>query len=376
MNDKDRIWHLAGKKLAGEASADELTELEGLLRSDPDMHYSLQNINDIWQLPARDGQEVDGVFNRHLSRMKAAGITDWKEEEEQQTQPLQVDNPFRQLPSRSYHTIAWVSVIACFVLATVFFLYYPSNSTKLAEVSAGGNHAATKNEISTRNGSKTKISLPDGSIVWLNSGSNLVYPKEFGNSTREVELTGEAFFDVVKNPDHPFVIHTRHLDIRVIGTAFNVKSYPGDQRTITSLVRGKVEVFIHNRPNEKFVLKPNEKLVVLNEETAEPANEETTTGNQPIVSVSKLTHSTVDNIVVETAWVQNKLVFDNESFTEVAAKMKRWYNVEFEFAAAGTQGLRFTGVFENETIQQALDAMMITAEFNYRLQGNRVIIQK
>jgi transmembrane sensor len=376
MNNKDRIWYLAGKKLAGEANADELTELEGLLRSEPDMHYSLQNIHDIWSLPDRDTQKIDEVFNRHVNRMKAAGITDWQEPEDQQPEPAATEPPLQK--SRSFRNIAWVSVMACLVIAIAFFIYFPAGKNgQVDQPAITGNKAVTQNEISTRNGSKTKISLPDGSTVWLNSGSKLTYPKEFGNSLREVELTGEAFFDVVKNPDQPFIIHTRQLDIRVIGTAFNVKSYPGDQRTTTSLVRGKVEVSIHNRPNEKIILKPNEKLVVLNNQVLEHTKgKEMVDGNRPVVSLGKLTYATVDSIVVETAWVQNKLVFNNESFEEVAAKMKRWYNVEFEFADAGIRPLRFTGVFENETIQQALDAMRITADFHYRLHGNRVIIQK
>ena len=154
-----------------------------------------------------------------------------------------------------------------------------------------------------------------------------------------------------------------------------MKSYPGDKQTETSLVRGKVEVVIHNRTDEKITLHPNEKLVVMNDEVSQPVNNKPdVSNNQPIVSLSKLTYTRADSILVETAWVQNKLVFDNESFLEVAEKLERWYNVKIEFRDAKKQTLRFTGVFENETIQQALDYMSITAPFHYSMQGNTITI--
>jgi ferric-dicitrate binding protein FerR (iron transport regulator) len=105
-------------------------------------------------------------------------------------------------------------------------------------------------------------------------------------------------------------------------------------------------------------------------------NKSATIKNQPFVSLSKLSYTGTDSIVAETAWVQNKLVFDNESFPEVAAKMERWYNVQFQFNDQSTQKLRFTGVFENETIQQALSYMSITAPFHYAISGNKVIIKR
>jgi ferric-dicitrate binding protein FerR (iron transport regulator) len=232
------------------------------------------------------------------------------------------------------------------------------------------------------NGQIVKITLPDGSKVWLNAGSVLTYNKDFGGEIREVSLSGEAFFEVMPAVSPatakrvPFIIHTRDLDVRVLGTAFNVKSYPGDKQTETSLVHGKVEVLIHNRPEEKFTLRPNEKLVVMNEETNRLATGKSNNpaNNQPFVSLSKLTYTEADSLLVETAWVQNKLVFDNESFREVATKMERWYNVEIEFRDEKKQEQRFTGVFENETIQQALDYMNITAPFHYSMHGNKIII--
>ena len=96
----------------------------------------------------------------------------------------------------------------------------------------------------------------------------MTYDKNFGKNIREVNLTGEAFFDVTKDSSHPFIIHTNVIDIKVLGTEFNVRSYPNDANTETSLIRGKVEVTVKNRANEKIYLEPNEKLVVANDNSA------------------------------------------------------------------------------------------------------------
>ncbi|WP_205512929.1 FecR family protein [Longitalea arenae] len=372
---KDRIWFLVGKKLAGEASTEELNELEGLLRSDPDMHYALQNITDLWNLPAPANPEVEAVFNRHVKRLKDAG-TDWDQNEETEPQPYYI--PFQK---RSRKKIMLISAAAAVLMAASIYWYHSVTDRATSARPFVASKNGEKNEVSTRNGSKTTITLPDGSKVWLNAGSILTYNKDFGGKIREVHLSGEAFFEVqpavspVTEQRIPFIIHTQHIDVRVLGTAFNVKSYPGERQTETSLVHGKVEVVIHNRPDEIFTLRPNEKLVVMNEEmNPADSNKTSEARHEPFVSLSKLNYTDADSLLVETAWVQNKLVFDNESFLAVAAKMERWYNVEIEFREEKMQELRFTGIFENETIQQALDYMAITAPFHYTMHGNKITI--
>jgi transmembrane sensor len=369
----DRIWYLIGKKLAGEAGKEELAELETLLRSDPDLHYALQNITDIWYLSAHPAPDAEAIYQRHTNRLKN------QEPVQQYNEDLAVDEHYEApKPRRSYSKIAWVGSIASVIGISCFLIF--SNNANNSKFPGKLPSIASEplNQVSTRNGSRTKIVLPDGSQVWLNSGSNLTYTKEFGNRLREVELSGEAYFDVVKNPEQPFIIHTHQIDVKVVGTAFNVKSYPGERRTETTLIRGRVEVMIHNRPDEKIILKPNEKLVVVNDEVvSSPGIPKPVINNEPIVAVGQLTHyRRNDSIVVETAWVQNKLVFDNESFADVADRMQRWYNMEFEFRDGSVGGLHFTGAFTTETIQQALDAMSISAPFHYTIKGNKVILYR
>lgn len=367
---RDRTWLLISKKLAGEANAAELQELEELLRNDPDMYYALQHVTDLWNLPAKEQDDVGDALSRHINRMQQSGID------------------FEQLtaPSPSHKKIWIIGLAASIVLAAGIYLYYARLQPAAHSSSLVATPTRKTKSISTRNGARQHLLLPDGSSVWLNAGSRLLYDTtRFGDTVREVELSGEAFFDVVSvhqpaasgGQAIPFIIHTPQIDVHVLGTAFNVKSYPGDAQTETSLVRGKVEVTIHNRSNEKIILRPNEKLVVANDPATEPADGTPAyTKSQPIVSLSKLSYTGPDSIVAETAWIYNKLAFDNESFAEVAAKMERWYNVQFVFGNKQTQQLRFTGVFEKETLQQALDYMAITAPFHYSITNSKVIIDR
>jgi hypothetical protein len=217
--------------------------------------------------------------------------------------------------------------------------------------------------------------LPDGSSVWLNASSNLTYDKDFGKELREVNLTGEAFFDVVKDPSHPFIIHTKVIDVKVLGTEFNVKAYPNDAFTETSLIRGSVEITVKNRPNEKHYLRPNEKMSVANnilgEEVHRPNKAE------PFILTQPLTYYQTDSSVIETSWISNRLIFQqNETFREIALKMERWYDVHINFAntEAADEYRPFVS-FQNETITQALDELKEGYKFNYKIDGNNIIIQ-
>lgn len=372
---KDRTWFLIGKKLAGEASAEELNELEGLLRSDPDMHYALQNITDLWNLHAPVTNDVEDAFDRHLNRLKETGVN-WDQAEENEMPP-----GFKNTPKRSRKKLMIISIAAAVLMVASIYWYNSVTKRTASSRPFVAAHTVEKNEVSTRNGSKSTITLPDGSKVWLNAGSVLTYNKDFGGEIREVDLSGEAFFEVMPVVSSatakkiPFIIHTQHIDVRVLGTAFNVKAYPGDKQTETSLVHGKVEVLIHNRPEQKFTLRPNDKLVVMNEEkNTQEIGKKDASHNEPLFSMSRLTYTNADSLVVETAWVQNKLVFDNESFGEVATKMERWYNVQITFSDAKLKEQPLSGKFENETIQQALDAITVTLPFHYSMQDNKIII--
>jgi len=371
---KNIIWELIAKKLSGEATPQELVELEKLLRDHPDMHYPIQTVADLWHHPTPDSEDAQAAFSLHEERMKQLGVS--IEPAVETIQPIS-----RVLRRRSiYLALSMAVLLSCIVgyryRASVF-----NRNEKLAaeKLAAGGD----KSEISTRYGSRTKLLLPDGTQVWLNSGSKLSYNKSYGNGTREVSLAGEAYFDVVKNAAHPFIIHTVSIDIKVLGTAFNVKSFPGEKNTETSLIRGSIEVTFKNRPSEKIILKPNEKLITANEESAKDSLQQQAVAGkakpvaekeEPLVLVSHLTYQPRDSTVIETSWMENKLIFRSETFEELAIKMERWYGISIRFADQEIKLKRLTGVFENESLQQALQALQLTTPFSYKTNKTEVII--
>lgn len=379
---EDRLWELLSKKLAGEATRPELDELQQLLRTSPDLHYPFQTLTDLWFQPAPQTEDVEAAFDRHLERMASQGV-DFGQEAATLVDPVSLPEPAVNYPDEPGFPaasagprrvrIAALALIAALLIGTWWFTR-PSvvESPALAV-------QAVQSEISTRNGSRSKVLLPDGSQVWLNSGSKITYGKDFNTALREVHLIGEAFFDVMKDTAHPFIIHARNIDIRVVGTAFNVRSYPEDKTVETSLIRGIIEVNVHSRPKEKFILKPSEKLVVAADDSL---RQPTRKGRpkmvdaEPKLVIGNIHYQPTDSLVVETSWLENKLSFMDESFRDLATRMERWYGVKIRFESPRLEKIRLTGTFEHETLQQALRALTITANFNYRINGDEVTIYR
>ncbi len=367
---QEKFWVLLSKKLAGEASDTELTDLERLIHQHPEWQYAIQNLGDLWiHEPKTDTMKEEDAYMLHLHRMKELGV------------------PFGEgladsIPALPRHTrrIKWYWAAAAIIVAIGGLMIF-----KMMGSGTPDREMASKesNEISTRPGSKSRVQLPDGTVVLLNAGSKLTYNKDFGKGVREVSLAGEGYFDVKKMNGTPFIIHTSHIDIRVLGTVFNVKAYPEDKRTETSLIRGSIEVTIKNRPKDKIILSPSEKLVVDNDDLAEDLSEanmvpslENKNPLNTLVSINKLLYNPEDSTVAETMWTDNKLVIRDESFDEIALRMERWYNVEMEIKDPQLRLKRFSGVFENETIEQALEALQITVPFRYEQKGNTIIIHR
>jgi transmembrane sensor len=360
---ENRYWNLLAKKLAGDAGIEELQELESLIKSHPEWHYSTEFIENIWKVKPDEFNSYDSeiAFELHLDNLKKNGI------DLDHADPLPVPFSAQTLTRKSYKkawTLAFSAV--CLLVLVLWIQHYTSVPS--------GTPAVEKafSEVSTRFGSKTRMVLPDSSVVWLNAGSKLTYNEHFGITNRNTTLTGEAYFDVKKSTI-PFTIMANGLHIKVLGTAFNVRSYPDENKTETSLIRGRVEITHDKRPGEVFILKPNEKLVIANEpEEKKPQATQTT---EPKVVLSSLTHS-ADNTIVETSWVDNKLVFQDESFEEVAKRMEKWYNVRMDIKDQQLARVRLGGTFENENIRQALDALRIATPFNYTINENTILITR
>lgn len=367
----DRIWILLTRKLSGEATSTELKELDILLQADPQHHSTIETISDMWHNRTSPDEEfMEATFLAHLERTRDKGmLINVEGLEPGQSQAAPSDN------SRLF--IRWASiaaVVAILLLGASFFL-----NTKPSETQG---LMADNKEVSTKNGSRTKMKLPDGTDVWLNAGSKLTYGENFDGKTREVNLTGEAFFDVVHNAEKPFIIHTSKIDVKVLGTQFNVKAYEGDKTTETSLIRGSVEVFLKKDPGKKYLLHPNEKLVLENEAFAK---EETRTAQstqqagtsamltEPPVVIRQLSYYNEDQNV-ESSWTRNVLSFDDEQFSEVAKKLERWYDVTVNFKNKYWEKKHISGSFESESLEQAMEALKYSTGFSFKINQKTVTI--
>ncbi len=323
----DRIWILLGKQLSGEISPAELSELEALLKNDPEAAASRELAGTIWQTPMQE------VTDAHASKERI-----W-------------DMVSPQIQARRHRPIvrrlvAAAAAAAVLVAAWTGWRFIRSTAPVLQQLSSAP-------------GGKSRVTLPDGSIVWLNSNTQLHYEKNsFGKQHREITLTGEAFFDIAKSDGIPFIIHAGNVNIRVLGTAFNVRAYAGDSAVFTTLVRGKIAVSFQEKT---VVLRPDEKLTI-------PVARLAATFQQ------KHLEKDSSGQLPEISWLNNKLAFDNTSFGELAAKMSQWYGVTFHFESAGLQQLRFSGIIDTESIDEALKMLQLSRPFNFEIDGKEVRI--
>lgn len=370
---KEKVWHLFSRKLTGEASQDELMELQQYVDEHPSFQYEMEALEQLWQQdnePERD--YLEATYHLHIEKMKKLGVEPKITDESVETEELFQRTFFQRNKRRLIAAIA-----VCVVVLTV--LPFTNKKAASAEMLAINGSKTAQKIVATPNGKNTSFKLPDGSTVWLNAGSKLDYSKINESGNREVHLIGEAFFDVVRNPARPFIIHTSSIDVKVLGTKFNVKAYPEDKTVETSLVQGSVEVFVKNRPGEKYLLKPNQKLVLLNEEETVSKSSIASTKkelNLPIIAITHLTYPKNDTLATETSWTRNKLAFEGESFAEVAKKMERWYDVQIMFNNQELELEELNGDFSKETLQQALEALRFTSNnrFRYKIEGKTVII--
>ena len=260
---------------------------------------------------------------------------------------------------------------ACLLIIAGLGYYYISVGTTQPSLSA--------QVYLTKSAEKKSLVLPDGSKVILNAESNIAIPADFGNKDRRVILDGEAFFDVTHDAEKPFIVQTSRMDVKVLGTAFNVKAYHADATYETSLIRGSIQLSLKKehttvmlRPNEKYVLreKDENKPVVLPETIAVKNRNYTNEGLLPVKIDKK------DTSIVEVSWTDNKLAFADEPFEEVAKKLERWYGVSIKITDPEIAGIPYTASFRNEDIMNVLAALQFSKPFTFKKENNEIIISK
>jgi len=240
-----------------------------------------------------------------------------------------------------YRNLLKVAAILIIGLITTITAFYIQPQKQL--------YTSVIETVTTPYGARTSFTLPDGSEVWLNSGSKISFPKQYGE-IRNVELTGQAYFKVVKD-GKPFVVKTGYGTVEVMGTSFDVKSYTNDNFE-TTLVEGSVKV--RNKTNQVAILKPGQQSVIT------PAND---------FSLYAV------NTDVITSWREGKLIFEKEPFQNVAKDLERWYNVKIELQGEKLKKLGYTGTIEMETFGEVLELINTTAPIKYKFDKSTRVLK-
>lgn len=374
MKDQNKV--IIFKYLTGNISSEELEKLELWLNESVENKTAFKEIKTAWIVSrAEKARGIKGksrVWNQVLRRADVL-MKDYRH--------------IRRKQQVAVLLRAAVIVVALGIGALV--MYHASNhtktgSSKLAQIKEAAVHNDTI-LIEANMGSRSEVLLPDGSKVWLNGGSKLKMLPDFYNGKRTVYLTGEAFFDVTKKGENDFFrVKTSDIQIKVLGTQFNLKSYPEEGTVETTLEKGAV-VIEKERNNEVIsiaTLSPNEKAIFIkkegkiNIEMADEGMEQSGPLKKQGRKEQILIKENVDTKLY-TKWKDGHLIFKDEKFENILVRMERWYDVSIKIDNPDLKDLRFTANFKNETIEQALYALKLTHAFDYKhdIKKNLITIE-
>jgi transmembrane sensor len=193
--------------------------------------------------------------------------------------------------------------------------------------------------------------LPDGSKVWLNSASTLRFPALFSGNTREVELNGEAYFDVAKNPNKPFKVITKDQIVEVLGTQFNINSYSDEETFKTTLIEGSVKIIYKDRV---VLLSPGQQF-------------------QPSMKSSKVIEADTEEV---TAWKNGYFLFKDEDIQSIMRKVSRWYNVDVNYSG-NIPDVGFGGnISRSKDINEVLNVLQLTNAVHFKVEGRRITVMR
>ena len=231
----------------------------------------------------------------------------------------------------------WAIAASFLLLMGLSFFFYQSSVNTITK------------QYATKPGEHAKIMLSDGTKIWLNAGSNLRYPAKFKGDTREVYLTGEAFFDVAKDKKHPFIIHTDKMDTKVLGTSFNVQAYPDQTTQEVSVLTGRVNVK-STVTEENVYVTPGQKVVFKSQ-----SNKLKAFTDIPVNSIS--------------LWRKNIIVFEDAPLPEVIATINRNYNVTIEIGNKNLNNLKISAYFKELPVNEVVALVCNIINADYKLES-------
>ena len=208
--------------------------------------------------------------------------------------------------------------------------------------------------VVTQLGERSQVVLPDGTKVWLNSSSSVEYVAPFFSRQRRVNMEGEAYFEVEHDRRAPFVVSTNGLDIEVLGTRFNIRNDDNEHRVTTVLLEGAVKAYASGREQASVRLHPAQQLVF-----------DTRTHAMRLTDCPSAERS--------INWIDGRFCFEHDTFGEIVAELKRYYNVDIRFMDNRLRDMRFSGNFRVEDgIYHIMSVLQLTYKFNYRIAGNDI----
>ena len=219
--------------------------------------------------------------------------------------------------------------------------------------SIGITDANKNNELIIPKGGEYQVVLADGTKVWLNSASRLIYPQSFMGKERRVVLSGEAFFDVAHDAERPFIVETSRMNVKVLGTRFNVNDYDDNEEVSTTLVNGSVEIVSGGQ--QAFRLVP---------------------GEQAYGKENELEKREV-NVRLYTSWIDGKFLFNNTELEEIAKQISRWYDVEIFFSSENVKKVRFTGaIVKFKPLDDLVRMIESTSQVRFSVKGKTIVISE
>ncbi|NDV45596.1 FecR family protein [Paludibacter sp. 221] len=364
MEQKYNVYTLIEKQLSGKISENELIYLKewynanDVNKKEYNDYYALQKSLCIIKNKSRFEGEAETAYFRFVGKTKS--IT------EKSTQK-------RIFPHLARYAAIFVVAFALGIVS--IYLFQPgTDDNKLAQT------------IEIPFGSKSKVILPDGSTVWLNSGSRLSYKENFGRSNRDVILDGEGYFDVERNESLPFHVQSGEVKVHVLGTKFNFKSYLEDESARVTLVEGSLTVANAKNQKAPILLEPNQQAFIDKKE------EKVNVKKVDALAYAKWTEPKSESLEIigkdeETGvkasirtphvTLRNILFFDEEPLSQITRDLERVYNVKIEVQDATLQNERFYGDFRNEeTITEILEIMAKNNNLHYSIKENEIVISR
>ena len=311
--------------------------------------------------------ESDKIFNRILSELRSG-------EESKDFRHKSIPGEIR-MKKVILRSVSIAAILAITFMSGVFYALTRESgiSVTVPEV--------TYCEIKAPFGSKSEVTLPDGSNVLLNAGSTLKYRNDFNSSNRDLSLHGEAYFKVARNPELPFYVKAGNINIMAVGTEFNIKAYDDEELIETTLVEGKVKITMEdtNDSKDNFIdLNPNQKAIYIKETKSFSLDKvDATDPAEPVP-----TKTIYDNILISpkvdvnqvAAWTEGKLVIRGDALESLCMKLQRKYDVTFIFKDEEIKKYRFSGILLDETLEQVLSAIKLTAPIEYSISGKNVYL--